>query len=53
MTLDDADEQVTLMDAQVGPSRVVIYVRSDLRSLRCHIEPTRCGDCTHRHWPQR
>jgi hypothetical protein len=42
--MDDANEQVTLMDAEVGSSRVFICVRSDLRPLRCHIELTRCGD---------
>ena len=41
MTMDDADEKVTLMDAESGSSSVFILVSRDPRPLRCHIEPTR------------
>jgi hypothetical protein len=41
MTMDDADEKVTLMDAKSGSSRMFILVRRDPPPLVCHIEPTR------------
>jgi hypothetical protein len=41
MTMNDADEKVTLMNAEVSPSRVFICVGIDPRPLMCHIEPTR------------
>jgi hypothetical protein len=41
MTMDDADEQVTLMDAESSPSSMFICVRRDLRPLRYHIKPMR------------
>jgi hypothetical protein len=41
MTMDDADEKVTLINAESGSYRGFILVRRDPRPLRCHIEPTR------------
>ena len=41
MTMNDADEQVTLMDAEFSPSSVFICVSIDPWTLMCHIEPTR------------
>jgi hypothetical protein len=41
MTMNDADEKITLMDAEVSPSRVSICVGIDPRPLMCHIEPKR------------
>lgn len=41
MTMDDADENGTLMDAESGPSSVFIGMSRDQRSLMYHVKPTR------------
>ena len=41
MTMDEADEQVTLINAESGSSCVFILVHRDPPPLVCHIEPTR------------
>ena len=41
MTLDDADQKITLMDAKSSSSSVFILARRDPRPLMYHIEPRR------------